>query len=1294
MSDAVLQTTIKAFDEFTSQFQKFQSELKKTEKTTKETAQGTDQMNRSASDFFKTIGELGALYAFQRGLKDIIGSGREFELTIKQAQAVTGDFSSTLRNLAMATKGGNLDTFGPTQLAQAYRELGAAGASTNDIMAATPDILEFGSAALLDMDQAAFSVLSTAKSFNIALSDSGQIVDAYTQAMNQGALAGEDFQWIMSSAGAVAKMTGQDFREILSIGSAMRDSGIQAQDAGTAIKSALMALMNPSDQARKAMKDLGISIYDSSGQMKQWSDITAEFEQALKPLDQQSQQLALSTIFGADGIRTMAVSMNKGSDYLRTFTEGLKNADGATHSMAEAMSDTYDGAAKKFNASLERTKILLFEDIAPAAGVALGALNTLLLGIQSTDEGTRKFIEILVGGAGLVIALGAVTTAIKTVLPLLEALGIGTSALAGPIGIVIGLIGAATTAFLAYKGAAAQATLEESNHIKTLEGQVSTIPALVKQYDELGGKANRTASEEESLKQVTSQLTEIMPEAISGFDNFGNALFNAGTLADQAKGKVSSLKTEIANYYQMQADSARINLNSTKDKLKPLLKEREEALKAFGESQKSGPIDAVVPFNVRLRVFGKDTGLKIKQLAKGSDLKELIDYLDPQVSELQSQVIQMEQSIAIADKIKDGSYWDKPTTTTDNNPPPGGNTFTTSSGTKNPGLEAAKSLTEAVDTAISPYKNAVELAGIAVDSLSSKEQFLSQMLEGGNGTAADAIALNQTRAEQLAKLSDQQEALRQQSEMEKAALGGVREKLSAANDPDVVKELESEVLNLQKSIAQTGQAWIQAEQQKVSLLNKVKQEEDKRYSDAYQKAMELMRHQVNMAAMSTGQQIEYLEKLRAAHEWTQQQMWEMEESLYSLRKQQLSEMLDKVEDEYKSSLDVIESRVDTVSQSIQSQIDALEQRSQANTRADAQVKYNQKIQELQEKRHYHELRTGQEHADAILEIDKELSEAKREWELQQQEWSIDDQKENLQKKLDQAKEEGDKEKKLLQEQYQKAQKIAESGVMDIIAALAATEPQWMDTGKQLVDALISGMKSGDFSSVQRLVDNVRSSAPTSKTEPDSSTFPSSGGNSTSGSNSQQTPLWSIPKGAYRMYGGTTGMKSRDLASLLGESVSWDQAQGQVTIGGKSFGPLENDHGTTYVSIRQVAEALGYRVTWNDPNVDIYKAGKGGIFTQPALSMMAEAGGSEVAMPLDRLQPMMNIALVEAMKNSQSIDSSIFEYAINRIVAAIERKGGIQINGPALNIERGDFSNKDGLEDSLRVAVSSAFSFLG
>jgi FtsZ-binding cell division protein ZapB len=84
----------------------------------------------------------------------------------------------------------------------------------------------------------------------------------------------------------------------------------------------------------------------------------------------------------------------------------------------------------------------------------------------------------------------------------------------------------------------------------------------------------------------------------------------------------------------------------------------------------------------------------------------------------------------------------------------------------------------------------------------------------------------------------------------------------------------------------------------------------------------------------------------------------------------------------------------------------------------------------------------------------------------------------------------------------------------------------------------------------------------------------------------------ISAGQYENLNGTAIMPSRTLAGLLGATVSWDQATGEVIIGGKRFTPVRNVNGTTWIPIRQVAEKLGHTVSWDNTSgaISIYHQG--------------------------------------------------------------------------------------------------------
>ncbi|MTI83433.1 MAG: hypothetical protein FH756_05880 [Firmicutes bacterium] len=197
--------------------------------------------------------------------------------------------------------------------------------------------------------------------------------------------------------------------------------------------------------------------------------------------------------------------------------------------------------------------------------------------------------------------------------------------------------------------------------------------------------------------------------------------------------------------------------------------------------------------------------------------------------------------------------------------------------------------------------------------------------------------------------------------------------------------------------------------------------------------------------------------------------------------------------------------------------------------------------------------------------------------------------------------EGEQERDELKEHYDRAREIAESGIMDVIASLAATEPEWMDTGKKLIGALIEGMESGDFSEVQRMVDRVRD-----EEESRSDTGPTGGGGGDeTDSGSSKEPIATLSQSQYENISGEAGMWSRRLANILDESVSYDASTGKVRIGGKSFVPLDNVDGKTFIGIRNVAEALGHDVEYDHASKAIRIYHQGGPVPETGLAYLQQ-----------------------------------------------------------------------------------------
>lgn len=447
--------------------------------------------------------------------------------------------------------------------------------------------------------------------------------------------------------------------------------------------------------------------------------------------------------------------------------------------------------------------------------------------------------------------------------------------------------------------------------------------------------------------------------------------------------------------------------------------------------------------------------------------------------------------------------------------------------------------------------------------------------------------------------------------------------------------------------------------------------------------MDLVKHEAAMRRLSTEQQIDMLRQLRSAHADNSREVWQIDEQLAKLYSDRIKDALKDVEKAYQDQLTAIDAAAESTAKDIRQQMEALDattkntieglqrvldqmdEQDRLQDREKAQEDHNNRVKDLLDQRHYHEQRTGKEHKKAIEDIDKRLAEEEQRMLEDQARWEKDDQrrqiqeqinqvqeqsniqKEGLQKQIDQAQEAAAKQRKDIQEHYAKVTKLAEDGIWDSIAAMAATEPQWFDTGKKLIQSLIGGIKSGqvDLSNeTSGIVGQVRTGIESGRGQ---------GGTAVGGT--QSDPVATIPRSDYEEIDDRAVIWSRRLAEILGVSVGWDEEQNKVIIGGQAFTPVSVADGKSYVGVRNVAESLGHRVEYDgfSGSIRIYHAGGRVDRTGPAF--------------LQEGEEVIPRRVVEAVRGSNlpnvDLAAIIFE-AVRMIIEALEKiRPGLIVQGP-------------------------------
>src|SRR5262249_11436991 len=116
----------------------------------------------------------------------------------------------------------------------------------------------------------------------------------------------------MQQAGAVFNQAKVPIEDLTTAIALMANAGIKGSDAGTSLKTMMIALEAPTDKAASEMKALGINIFDAQGKFIPFRDMIVQVSEKMRGLTEAQQAQALKTIFGTDAIRAANIVMAQG----------------------------------------------------------------------------------------------------------------------------------------------------------------------------------------------------------------------------------------------------------------------------------------------------------------------------------------------------------------------------------------------------------------------------------------------------------------------------------------------------------------------------------------------------------------------------------------------------------------------------------------------------------------------------------------------------------------------------------------------------------------------------------------------------------------------------------------------------------------------------------------------------------------------------------------------------------------------------------------------------------------------
>lgn len=354
-------------------------------------------------------------------LADSVTSAADVEQTLNVLGATSGATAVQLeqvRDRAIAL-GGDLDlpNASAQDAAEAMLELSKAGFSVDEAMAAAKGTLQLAAAAQISAGEAAAISAQAINSFGLEASDASRVADLLAGGANASSASMTDLSQGLQQGGFAFDAAGQRIEDLVTSLAALTNVGLTGSDAGTALKNAMMRLMNPTDKAAKLMHTLGIEAYDAQGNMKPWPDVLENVRAATAGMTAEQRNAALGTIFLSDGMKAMIPLLDLSAEEYAKLQQQVTKT-GSAQAVAGAQTVGFNGAIAGLQSQMETLQLIIGTKLLPLLTPLIQQFGA---GVSSITEWSNAILSAADPMATLSTAINdGLAAVLPTIMPTIE----------------------------------------------------------------------------------------------------------------------------------------------------------------------------------------------------------------------------------------------------------------------------------------------------------------------------------------------------------------------------------------------------------------------------------------------------------------------------------------------------------------------------------------------------------------------------------------------------------------------------------------------------------------------------------------------------------------------------------------------------------------------------------------------------------------------------------------------------------------------------------------------------------
>lgn len=330
----------------------------------------------------------------------------DFDASMSTVQANTGASADEMAQLRQAAIDAGADTiYSATESADAINELGKAGLSTSDILSGgLSGALNLAASDGMEVGQAAEYMSSAMAQFNLTGADATHIADLLAAGAGEALGNVSDFGEALNNVGSTANKFGLSIDTTVGTLAAFAHQGIIGAEAGTQLRSVLLALTNQTEKQRKATEEYGITLYDAQGNFVGMSSLAGQLKEKLGGLTQEQRNSAMATMFGSYAIQGANVLYAEGASGIDEWTKKVSQS-GYAADLAAKKNDNLKGDLENLSGSFESLMISLGEGGQGPLRSLVQTFDTLVDAFSQLPAPVQQGIVLMTALAGGFTAL-------------------------------------------------------------------------------------------------------------------------------------------------------------------------------------------------------------------------------------------------------------------------------------------------------------------------------------------------------------------------------------------------------------------------------------------------------------------------------------------------------------------------------------------------------------------------------------------------------------------------------------------------------------------------------------------------------------------------------------------------------------------------------------------------------------------------------------------------------------------------------------------------------------------------